>query len=63
MTSERVPLCRLWKRESGKGATYFVGRMGGARVLVFENLRKATDEDHDAEIFVVAAPQAEDGRG
>jgi hypothetical protein len=56
MADDKVSLCRLWKKEGNYG-DYFVGRMGGARVLVYQNLRKADDRDHDAEVFVVNAPQ------
>lgn len=61
MADEKVSLCRLWKK-AGNYGDYFVGRMGGARVLVYQNLRKADDRDHDAEIFVVNAPQGNSGQ-
>ncbi|MEM1149459.1 MAG: hypothetical protein AAGI03_02740 [Pseudomonadota bacterium] len=49
----RTSLCKLWKKTSGAGNDYLVGRMGGARVLLFFNDRKSGDSEHDAEIFVV----------
>lgn len=54
MADDKVSLCRLWRRE-GRHGEYFVGRMGGARVLIFRNLGKTDDSEHDVEIFVVNA--------
>ena len=51
----RVPLARLWMRRSASGRESLVGRMGGARLLVFRNERKACDSDPDFELFAVAA--------
>lgn len=58
----RVPLCRLWMKRSGAGREYLVGRMGGARVLIFRNDRKATPEDPDFEMFAVPADDGFSGR-
>jgi hypothetical protein len=61
MADDKVSLCRLWKKE-GRTGEYFVGRTGGARVLVFQNRSKADDSEHDAEIFVVNAQPAANGQ-
>ena len=53
----RVPLPRLWMKRSASGREYLVGRMGGARLLVFRNERKACESDPDFKLFVVAADE------
>jgi hypothetical protein len=44
--NDLIKAAKLWARVSAKtGATYYVGRMGGCRVLVLENRdRKGADE-------------------
>lgn len=48
----KVPLCGLWARTSRNGSRYYVGRLGAARVLVFENQRKQADEDPDLQVYL-----------
>lgn len=52
-----VPLARLWLRQSRQGREYMVGRMGGARLLIFRNERKLCESDPDFEMFAVAADE------
>ncbi|MGE0489760.1 MAG: hypothetical protein AB7S38_11185 [Vulcanimicrobiota bacterium] len=52
----KVPLCGLWARESKNGTRYYVGRLGGARVLVFANQQKNDDRDPDLQVYLQAAP-------
>jgi hypothetical protein len=46
MPTDLITAAGLWKKTSAKGKTYLVGRMGGVRVLVLENIRR-TDKDPD----------------
>lgn len=44
MMKDKVPLCRLYEKTSARtGATYFVGRLGMARALLFKD-RDQPDE-------------------
>lgn len=40
-----ITLARLWKKTSAKGNEYFVGRLGGAKVLIMENRDRQGDDD------------------
>lgn len=58
MHDDKTPLlkgCDLWARTSAKGTTYLAGRMGGLRVLIFEN----TDSSGPSHTLMVgqAAPR------
>src|SRR4051812_49532373 len=51
-----VPLikaAKLWARVSARtGATYLTGRWGGCRVLVFENLERASEAEPSHFLFL-----------
>ena len=55
----RIPLTRLWRKTSAKGGTYYLGRLGAARVLAFVNERKQEGSDYDLELFLCEIPAAE----
>ena len=41
-----IKAAKLWARVSARtGATYLTGRWGGCRVLVFENLERASEAE------------------
>jgi hypothetical protein len=49
---------KLWSKKSQKnGRQYLVGRLGGLRVLIFENADKRGDDDHT---HVLMVGEAED---
>jgi hypothetical protein len=49
---------KLWAKTSQKnGRQYLVGRLGGLRVLIFENADKRGDDDHT---HVLMVGEAED---
>lgn len=50
--SARVPLARLWRRESARGREYYVGRLGQARLLAFAG----ADDDGTPTIDLVLVP-------
>jgi hypothetical protein len=53
-----IKVTRLWAKNSQKnGRQYLVGRLGGLRVLVFENTDKRDDDDHT---HVLMVGEAED---
>lgn len=35
----------VWQKVSAKGNTYFVGRLGGVRILIFENRDRSGEND------------------
>lgn len=37
MIGEKIKLCRLYERQSSRGNKYFVGRLGGARIVVLRD--------------------------
>jgi hypothetical protein len=41
----RIELFKLYQRKSSSGRTYFQGRLGGARVVVFKDDRADVDSD------------------
>ena len=45
----------LWRRTSAKGNEYFVGRLGGVKVLVLENQDKQSDADPTHCLFFAEA--------
>ena len=51
-----VPLikaAKLWAKVSQRtGATYLTGRWGGCRVLVFENLERASEAEPSHSLFL-----------
>lgn len=50
----------LWRKTSAKGNEYFVGRLGGVKVLVLENRDKQSEGDPTHNLFFAEAP-AKDG--
>jgi hypothetical protein len=45
MNGDPIKACGLWQRVSVKGRTYFTGRLGGLKVLVFENGDRKSEND------------------
>ena len=50
--STKVRLGRLYEKTSQKGTRYFVGRLGAARVLLFQSRETADDGGAIWELFV-----------
>jgi hypothetical protein len=51
----------LWAKTSAKGAQYFVGRLGGVKVLVLENYDRQGDQDPTHHLFFAEAPDRRPG--
>ena len=51
---EKIQIARLFEKTSKNGNTYFVGRMGPARILMFRNDRSEAD-GIEWSLFVQAA--------
>lgn len=54
--SPLLPACKLWQKASRSGTVYYVGRLGGLRVLVLPNSRRETDGDHTHTMMFAEAP-------
>jgi hypothetical protein len=53
MSEVLIKLTGLWERRRGNlGNTYWVSRLGAAKVLVFKNNRKESDSDPDYTVFI-----------
>jgi hypothetical protein len=51
----------LWQRTSASGNVYFAGRLGGVRILIFENRDRTDDSEPSHHLFFVdgeARPEA-----
>jgi hypothetical protein len=58
--AEYAPLTKLtgvWQKTSAKGVTYFVGRLGAAKLVILPNRDKKVDADPD--FFVYAQERGE----
>jgi hypothetical protein len=54
-----IKVTGLWRHTSQKGSDYLVGRLAGAKVLIFENRdRKGDDEPSHHMYFAEPTPQA-----
>lgn len=49
-----IKLAALWKKESKEGRTYYHGRFGEARLLLFKNENKKSEKHPDLNLFIVA---------
>jgi hypothetical protein len=43
----------LWRKTSSKGNQYFVGRLGGVKILILENRDAGKDKEPDLHLFFV----------
>jgi hypothetical protein len=51
-----IPACKLWEKTSAGGRRYLMGRLGGLRVLVFENRDRQAEGDATHVLLFAAAP-------
>jgi hypothetical protein len=52
MNEPMVKLAGLYEKTSQKGNRYFIGRMNGARLLMFQNIDKQQEADPDWILYV-----------
>ena len=48
-----IQLAAFWKKESKNNRTYYTGKLGKGKLLLFENDRKEKDEQPDLILYVV----------
>ena len=48
-----IKLASLWAKTSKKGQTYYQGRFGEARLLLFKNVNKKLEKHPDLNLFIV----------
>jgi hypothetical protein len=53
----RIELFKLYQKRSKSGRTYFVGWLGGAKLVVFKNDRAELREGTDGEWIAYAEPK------
>lgn len=54
-----IEAARLYEKVSAKGVAYYVGRLGGLKVLVLP--KKADDAGEHSHVLMVTAPTGRDG--
>jgi hypothetical protein len=54
-------LTRLWQKESATGRTYFVGRLGGAKVLLMPVRDRVGEDGPTHELLLTEAASREGG--
>jgi len=59
----KVKLTGLWKNTSKSGKTYYSGRLGMAKLLVFENNNKRSNKDPDLTIYLTEWQERGEGGG
>jgi uncharacterized protein (DUF736 family) len=60
--SELVTIGALWTNKDREGRTYYSGKLGDARLLVFENkFKEKGDKTPDYRVYVANRPKAEKG--
>lgn len=63
-TPNRSPMFKaasLWEHTSSKGSWYLTGRLGGVKVLVFENRARQADDDPSHLLYFTEAPDRRAG--
>jgi hypothetical protein len=48
-----IQLAAFWKKESKKGRTYYTGKMGEGRLLLFLNKEKKSQKSPELLLYVV----------
>jgi hypothetical protein len=46
-----IKVTGLWRHKSAKGSEYLVGRLAGAKVLIFENRDRQSEDDPTHHLF------------
>ena len=54
------PLTRLYRKKSAQGATYFTGRLGGARIALLKSKEVADDGEEIWNLVVSEAPKRDE---
>jgi hypothetical protein len=62
MSAPSAPMlkaAKLWEKTSAKGNTYFVGRLGGVRILILENRGRGNEGEADWHLFFIDGEKRE----
>ena len=49
-----IQLSALWKKDSKNGRTYYSGKLGDGRLLLFKNEKKQDEKQPDLILYIVA---------
>jgi hypothetical protein len=58
--SPMLKAASLWAKTSVKGGQYLTGRLGGVKVLIFENRDRKSDDEPSHHLFFVEAQPRQD---
>jgi len=56
-----IQLAALWKKDSKNGRTYYQGKLGKGKLLLFKNDKKEKDEHPDLMLYIVADEKDQKG--
>ena len=56
-----IQLSALWKKDSKNGRSYYTGKLGDGRLLLFRNDKK-TDEKHPDLLLYIVAEEKRNGK-
>jgi hypothetical protein len=54
-----IQLAAFWKRESKQGRSYYQGKLGNGRLLLFRNEKKDNEKAPDLILYIVGEPKKE----
>lgn len=49
-----IQLAALWKKDSKNGRSYYTGKLGNGRLLLFKNDKKTEEKQPDLILYIVA---------
>lgn len=54
-----IQLAALWKKDSKNGRTYYTGKLGDGRLLLFKNDKKTDEKQPDLILYLVGDEKRE----
>ena len=57
-----IKAASLWEKTSAAGNRYFIGRLGGARILILENRSRGAEGEPDWQLFFCDGEKRENSR-
>ena len=49
-----IQLAGFWKKDSKNGRTYYTGKLGNGKLLLFKNDKKESEKQPDLILYIVA---------
>ena len=57
-----IQLATFWKKDSKNGRTYYQGKLGSGKLLLFKNDKKEKEEQPDLILYIVSEENKGNGR-